>query len=74
MPERYLAPHWRTAPHLMATIGSSVAALGSLCSTVRTIRPPYGSRSAALRSDWLRIGADFGVAIEREKARLQTVA
>jgi hypothetical protein len=71
---RNVESHWRTAPKMVATIMSSLAALGSLCSSIDPIRPPYASTADALRSDWLRIGADFKAVIRRRNDRVKSAA
>jgi len=72
--EHRVEAHWRSAPRLVATIMSSLASLGSSCAPVEPFRLPYASITDALRSDWLRIGADFEVVVRRGHADIRRAA
>ena len=52
---------------LSSAIVSGMAALSSVVRTSFPPRAPRATASAALRSDWLRIGADFGAVLERRR-------
>jgi hypothetical protein len=74
LPENRIEAHWRSAPRLVATIVSSLASLGSSCAPVTPLRLPYASIADAMRSDWLRIGADFKVVVRRGNADIRPAA
>ena len=67
MPARATVPkHYRRKRvALSSAIVSGMAALPFIVRTSFPSRAPRATASAALRSDWLRIGADFGTVLER---------
>ena len=63
------AAHWRAGPRLFETVVSSLASLASTCLPVTRIAYPHESEWAALRGDWLRIGADMRAVMRRHDER-----
>ena len=61
---------FRRSP-FVAGLLAGLASLPMLSAEPTPIRPPFRSATEALRSDWLRIGADLQRVISRENARLE---
>ena len=64
-----VSAHWKSGARVMSTLVSSIASLGSTCALPTLITYPHDSEWAALRGDWLRIGADMGEVMRRHGDR-----